>query len=86
MSDTDKDFVLGEDVTHLFQARKGKGGIVVSARFQPDEAEALAHKAEAEHMTLSAYVRACVLRDLPEPTVWIRLDQGMTISQAQTGP
>lgn len=75
-----EDFIAGEDVTHLFARPTRPAGLVVSVRFPGDLAEALVSKAEAEHMTLSQYVRHLVERNAGQATVWVRLEPGQTIS------
>jgi hypothetical protein len=63
------DFELGEDVTDVFIAPRNQRGVVLSVRFNLDEADAVFRCSEFWNKLATQYVKDLVLAEVYRPQV-----------------
>ena len=68
----DEEYVLGDDVTDLFLAPRDQRGIVISVRFDMDEAAALFQASEFHDKLATRYIKDLVMAEVYRPqTKWV---------------
>jgi len=65
------DFELGEDVTEVARNPSGKSGLVVSIRFEGEEADELLRRVSFEEELPVAWCKAVILEKVYEQT-WVK--------------